>query len=837
MNYPFETYRNIDSFLEKIETNSSGHYPIGISSFWHSGIHVFSDSQKEFAPILNGAVVCYRISESYKQVKLPASLSNEDLDNIWSEYKDLYERGGKKCKIKSENSNKTYPISDCFILLRHKVFIDKKEYTFYTLYVNLAPKCDYSEYNENFIIDGKIHGSAINSGDEEFLIGKIGKPAKNKKDIYFDYILLSEDSIKNYSSKNGIKDFWNIDKNTKFYTRTRNTSEIPEKVFIPKWTEIDSEEYIDGDEKVYKNTIKSVQVYLKNSTQVSNDKLKDISFLSFSRGAPAEDILNPMSEKKYISDLIKNEVTALKGNKVDYHDKTTYWYIKVYPKQPIVFWTKRKISTEELTGNDPLYIKEAYKSNPLQYTYQLQIDVPDDIKNKVVNVNDAKLQGSDKQNYYQLVFSDFIDTEYYINETDKTRCYKALLDFDNWFYFYKESNSIICDKTDLVKEVINNHDNLAKKAFLLCPLIGIWWTGVVLTWTFIQFIFGKRSSAKESQGGQLTKIELRKVICKHPIEFDKEQFKDISKSSTISKEAEGNLVNEATAIDLWNGGLNKIFKGNPYYANPIYLINHFEKANLFEFNPYAGMKYCEIFKEKEIPKILGKNITEANDTYVESNPGFAPIYSINEWGPNINGYTCITGFFNQDYLQIKSGDGYPYERRFNVFNHEGLDFRGTVGAEIKSFIYGKVLGYGTYGTYGRAVFIRNSNSTGIFLLAHLSEFNKKILDKGEISPGDVVGKVGTSGSIKKNDKGSDIIDGCYDSHLHISFFIIDGSEETANNFIKYGGENIFGKKIEQGTSYSKGILGNPLNYNSKRKDNVSKTKDEIESWDKNHNIK
>ena len=89
MNYPFETYRNIDSFLEKIETNSRGHYPIGISSFWHSGIHVFSDSQKEFAPILNGAVVCYRISESYKQVKLPTSLSNEDLDNIWSEYKDL----------------------------------------------------------------------------------------------------------------------------------------------------------------------------------------------------------------------------------------------------------------------------------------------------------------------------------------------------------------------------------------------------------------------------------------------------------------------------------------------------------------------------------------------------------------------------------------------------------------------------------------------------------------------------------------------------------------------------------------------------------------------------
>lgn len=772
MNYPFETYRNIDSFLEKIETNSSGHYPIGISSFWHSGIHVFSDSQKEFAPILNGAVVCYRISESYKQVKLPASLSNEDLDNIWSEYKDLYERGGKKCKIKSENSNKTYPISDCFILLRHKVFIDKKEYTFYTLYVNLAPKCDYSEYNENFIIDGKIHGSAINSGDEEFLIGKIGKPAKNKKDIYFDYILLSEDSIKNYSSKNGIKDFWNIDKNTKFYTRTRNTSEIPEKVFIPKWTEIDSEEYIDGDEKVYKNTIKSVQVYLKNSTQVSNDKLKDISFLSFSRGAQEEDILNPMSEKKYISDLIKNEVTALKDNKVDYHDKTTYWYIKVYPKQPIVFWTKRKISIGELKGDTSLYV-DAYKSNPLQYTYQLQIDVSNDIKNKVVNVNDAKLQGSDKQNYYQLVFSDFIDNEYYINETDKTRCCKALLDFDNWFYFYKESNSIICDKTDLVKEVINNHDSLARKAFLLCPIIGIWWTGVVLTWTFIQFIFGKTSGAKESQGGQLTRVELRKVICKHPIEFDKEQFKDISKSSTISKEAEENLVNEAAAIDLWNGGLNKIFKGNPYYANPIYLINHFEKANLFEFNPYEN-------------EILRPRFAEGNDPniVVTSNPCFAPALTklVTDNAKKrfilqkrLNGIELFWAAINYDFGTTEGYGRY----------HSGIDFTGFEGTEIYALVNGVVWATTYHKTvkntykedlhcYGRMMLILGNNNK-LYLLAHLSKFKKKEGDK--IQVGDIVAEVGDTGYSKG-------------AHLHLEVFSFSNKQEYQDILFCLEGENI-----------------------------------------------
>lgn len=341
MNYPFQTYRNFETFLEKIETNPSGHYPIGTSSFWHSGIHIFSNSQEEFSPILNGAVVCYRISDSYKQIKLPATLSQDDLNSVWSEYKNLYEEG-KKCKLKSENSNKTYPISDCFILLKHEVTIEKKNFTFYTLYVNIAPKCDYSGYNESFIIDGKIHGSAINATDKEFFIDKIGKPAKNKKEVYFDYILLSEENIKNYTSNNGIKEFWTIDKNTKFYTRTKGESKIPENIFIPKWTEIESEEYVDGDEKVYKITIKSVQVYLSNNIQVQNQILKDISSLTFSRGAPLEDILNPPDDKKKISNLIKNEVSSLLGKKVEYYDRGAFRYIKLYPKTNIIFWTKKK---------------------------------------------------------------------------------------------------------------------------------------------------------------------------------------------------------------------------------------------------------------------------------------------------------------------------------------------------------------------------------------------------------------------------------------------------------------------------------------------------------------
>lgn len=304
----------------------------------------------------------------------------------------------------------------------------------------------------------------------------------------------------------------------------------------------------------------------------------------------------------------------------------------------------------------------------------------------------------------------------------------------------------------------------------------------------------------------------------------------------MSENAANSLKSQTKIRDIWTDGLSKIFKKNNFYfVHPIYFLNHLDKARLFEFNPYAGMKYSDIYSGVSMPIIVGNNITESGDSVVVNNPGFAPVWvERNVRNPNIDGYACVTGFFNQDYLPIKSGDGYPYERRFNVFNHEGLDFRGGIGTEIKSFIYGKVIAYGTYETYGRTIFIRNKDCTGIFLLAHLSEFNKTILDSGNIAPGDVVGKVGTSGPIKKNEQGIEKIDGCYEAHLHISYFIINSSEETANSFVTYNGENSFGKKIEKGSTFKNGVLGNPLNYNSKRKDTVPKAKEEIELWDSTH---
>ena len=49
---------------------------------------------------------------------------------------------------------------------------------------------------------------------------------------------------------------------------------------------------------------------------------------------------------------------------------------------------------------------------------------------------------------------------------------------------------------------------------------------------------------------------------------------------------------------------------------------------------------------------LGVNMSEA----VKDNLGFAPVYdsSFSGRNPNINGYACVTGFFNQDYKNVEA---------------------------------------------------------------------------------------------------------------------------------------------------------------------------------------
>lgn len=314
------------------------------------------------------------------------------------------------------------------------------------------------------------------------------------------------------------------------------------------------------------------------------------------------------------------------------------------------------------------------------------------------------------------------------------------------------------------------------------------------------------------------RLQFMKATCKHPIEWDKRLFncekieKDYREitNAVLNESIKNKLIKESEKSDIWEKGLSKVFKKNNFYfVNPIYFLNHLENAGLLEFNPYEGKKYSEVFKTKTIPSIIGNNITETGESIVIDNPGFAPVYST---GPNINGYACVTGFFNQDYLNVKRGNGKTYkEDGFTVYTHEGVDFRGAVGTEIKSFIYGDVLTYGQFGSYGRTVFIVNKEKTGVYLLAHLSEYNTSILDKKKIAPGDIIGKVGTSGPADENGN----IDGKYDAHLHLTFFQINVSSDIPN-FIKKEKDGI----LKSGVKYDNNKRRNPFDHLSKKKSNI-----------------
>ena len=261
--------------------------------------------------------------------------------------------------------------------------------------------------------------------------------------------------------------------------------------------------------------------------------------------------------------------------------------------------------------------------------------------------------------------------------------------------------------------------------------------------------------------------------------------------------------------------MQNLFKKNDFYfVNPLYFAHHLDRAEVFGFNPYEGKTYKEIFKLETVNNIVGNNITENGESKVVSNPGFAPVYDSSFPGrnPNINGYACVTGFFNQNYLDVTRGSGEKYRKTYEVFTHEGVDFRGKEGTEIKSFIYGTVLAYGTFGNYGRTIFIRNSESTGIYLLAHLQGYNRPVLDKGIITPGTLVGYVGTSGPEKDG-----TIDGKYDAHLHITFYQIQDPSHTIN-FID--GTN--GSILTTGKNYINGSVRNPFNIESRKTGNKLK---------------
>ena len=253
-----------------------------------------------------------------------------------------------------------------------------------------------------------------------------------------------------------------------------------------------------------------------------------------------------------------------------------------------------------------------------------------------------------------------------------------------------------------------------------------------------------------------------KATCKHPIEWDKRLFncekieKDYREitNAVLNESIKNKLIKESEKSDIWEKGLSKLFKKNNFYfVNPIYFLNHLENAGLLEFNPYE--------KNTDNLQTCVEPITYCSG---KDNPGFAPI-SYKKTNYKYNGiyYARITGHFNDWY---------------GSYYHEGVDFEGSVGTPIHSFICGKVVMMKNQGTkhYGLSVLIqKNEKEDGknvYYLLGHLSEYAPQLTINSQVYPGMVVGKVGNTGNCRTNghaltpqerNKG-------LGSHLHLSLY-------------------------------------------------------------------
>lgn len=241
-----------------------------------------------------------------------------------------------------------------------------------------------------------------------------------------------------------------------------------------------------------------------------------------------------------------------------------------------------------------------------------------------------------------------------------------------------------------------------------------------------------------------------------------------------------------------------------YFFHPVTFLQHLDKVvTLAEFNPYEGATVAYYASPQD-----RKNKKLSYYT-VKDNPGFAPLYNDYESYEyeGMGRFGRVTGSFNEDYQYLDS-----YKNRFSEFYHEGLDLRGKTGTPVKALILCKVIAYGWYSTYGQVVFLSKKNDVGIYMIAHLSEYDSDIYVGKEYLPGETVGYVGASG--KKKDGKYDL-NAWENPHLHITYYDYEYLENKIVN--SDNGEILFKGNIQSILINSR---SNPFKHDSeKRKPN------------------
>lgn len=742
LNYP-ENLSNEISAYRLNENGLNGYYPIGVGNFWHSGIHLSVSSDLPIKPLVSGKVIAYRIDKNYQTIDLPQKLSKEKLNEKYFKHKNFYSEKDDIYYLIEQipSSERKINLASNFILLEHLIQDNdgKNTLTFYTLYTNIGSSSEKTAYQENFIPDGKIH---VLKDEEKFSCSLIGPAGYDRDEKYIEISCFMEKSLFDvkfnsnkliFLSAENYKDFYvreKCDKN-KFYITNRSRYVVKETI-------------TSGNQTAKKIQLKAIAVYLPKGVNTSSGettKIKDKTEINYV-------ILNTTVNKDKTGDfnLISTSLdlffSTCKGGKEYTVTNTltsgqTQILIDCSNISPVWIVDNDKFSSEldkEITYDKGNEYVDYYNECPLCYSFtKKEISTTDTIKGLASNTCLDK----NKNEYCEI---DGLPGIYVEKKAFEKKCYENALKWDAFFDNQEEfEDDIFCDKLSLLKKIDNSS-----------VIKDIFGTNRMISDDEMKMFFGPNDHSLEMK--KVVK-KLRRIECKHPLEFDKAKFENIAKEykkrkewtmGAMSESAANALKSQTKIRDIWTDGLSKIFKKNNFYfVHPIYFLNHLDKAGLFEFNPYEGKKYSEIFAEgqsvKEIytkdRKLTGK---EYDQYTVKSNPGFAPIYNNKLKGPEVNGFAPITGFFNVNY--IGNHDSYEY------YYHEGIDFRGTKGTEVVSLVNGKIIKFGTSLNMQGCILMQSNNDSEVYYLAvHLDDtsFIEYNLEEGKyVKPGDKVAKIG-----------------------------------------------------------------------------------------------
>lgn len=789
MNWPFDkTYKEI---LDKSETGERGFYPFGAGNLWHSGIHI-NATEELITPVIPGELISYRLRYKNFTGNFPIKCTKTYYDTFLQEYSSFYNNKDEKNVYTLKQSRKRVS-TDSYMLFKHS--FPHLNYTFYSLYTNLGFITDINEkdFKDILQIDGEIH----NCKEKPILISKIPVGNKYINNSYFDLVILSEENIFNTKikeNKSRISLFKEFPKDIKFYSIKTTEREPSDTYMIPHLSD-----YIKIDDKT-NNLHQFIKVKLTSFYTMYKVENKTVCWVSpsdWSTGRidfPLYNVVNNslqyLKEKLVQGDFInkyKNEKNCNTNDK-----KTAIRFDKLGVDSP-VFWIK---GSDVNDFNGAINKEEKCNNGSSTKEYKVFLDCPYEYSFSEVNVSEYEDFDIDITCKYEGIvdgtsekFYKIKDKDYYVKESQLNGCFADAYDWKEWFKDLSgkigNSDGIICDKNELIKNINcqNELNEIFPKAKKYYPA----------DFYRIYGGYGNNDSQKES----INKIrrESRKIVCKHPLEFDEslfpdndddakkfcKQYKKVSRSTAVISPTTSKCLHvEASNFDLWKDGLSKIFtKGNNFYfLHPAYSLRHFERAGLLEFNPYLLKENKNKLIVKESYKTSPKGIKYGSPGGTEvlnkdsslNNPGCAPFVMKN----GKEDYATLSGVFNEDYLTVArymNGDEPDlYSNYRTKYYHFGVDFSAKKGTPVKSFINGKIIAKGWISSDGRCLLIQRKSNNYLYLLCHLSGYPDNIKVGTDISPGEVIAFTGCSG-VSKDVCSESTFEGA--PHLHLSVLKYD----------------------------------------------------------------